>query len=143
LKTTVKKPKAKPKASEWPFLDLPNTVVLAHTAIFKHGEAVVQVAHEEEDGAWQFLDGVSPKTFSAACMASLAQVLTRDPSLAEIADLPMGWRAKREGLGKKWLREKLPELPPELAHTHHGNCGCGASHAPKKSRVRIKKTKVK
>jgi len=34
----------------------------------------------------------------------MADVLKRDPSLREIADLPPGWSAERDNVGSEWLR---------------------------------------
>ncbi len=34
-------------------------------------------------------------------------LLKMDATLAEVADLPVGWQASREGPGKPWKRERL------------------------------------
>ena len=36
-------------------------------------------------------------------------IFESDPSMRELADLPLGWRAARDGPGKPWYREPSEE----------------------------------
>ncbi len=36
----------------------------------------------------------------------MGTALRKDPTLREIADLPLGWQARRERVGAPWVREK-------------------------------------
>lgn len=72
------------------------------------GKPILCVTHDEDDGCWQLLCGQSHVT-SDAKVVCLGCMVTRDASLARLADLPLGWRAEREGISSEWTRE--PNLP--------------------------------
>jgi hypothetical protein len=57
-------------------------------------------------GGWLFLDG---QDLAARKPTGIAKVdlLTMDPTLAEVTDLPVGWQASRDGPGKPWNRHQL------------------------------------
>ena len=38
----------------WKFNDPPNVAVIARKSIFTHGDAIVYVTHDSDDGCWQF-----------------------------------------------------------------------------------------
>ena len=63
---------------------------------------VLLVAHDADDGSWQFLDGSDQLTVADGCMISLQQIVAMDPTLAEVADLPLGWMAWRGQPGEPW-----------------------------------------
>src|SRR5688572_25234578 len=90
--------------SEWPFQDPPNVATFTTVNVLERGFPVLLVAHDAEDGAWQFLCGVTSRT-SDARIIGLKEALTLDESLRELADLPPGWRATREHRGGPWHRE--------------------------------------
>ena len=92
----------------WPFQDPPNVAVFTVTRIVKLGHPILFVRHDEEDGAWQFHDG-GPAASADAMLVSLAYMLKRDPSLAQLADLPLGWQAPRDSATGPWKREKVAE----------------------------------
>ncbi len=58
-------------------------------------EPVTYVSHDAEDGAWQFL-GDSMSDGGDPVISCFHHPIDRDPSLAELADLPLGWYAERE-----------------------------------------------
>jgi hypothetical protein len=67
---------------------------------------ILLAAHDNDD-TWQFPWGgavteADIKVFCRGCMYSL------DPSIAELADLPLGWQAERVAPGKPWARSPLP-----------------------------------
>jgi hypothetical protein len=91
----------------WKFPDPPHTGVYLSQAVHNGIEPVTYVSHDADDGAWQFLgdsmaDGGSP---SLSCFH---HPIDRDPSLAELADLPIGWYAERSNVGQPWVRRKHP-----------------------------------
>ncbi|HJZ93689.1 MAG TPA: hypothetical protein VKE40_22630 [Gemmataceae bacterium] len=57
-------------------------------------------------GGWQFYDGNDVSSRPPVAIAK-PDPLKIDPSLAEITDLPVGWRATRSGKGQPWIRERL------------------------------------
>jgi hypothetical protein len=67
--------------------------------------AILFVSHDEEDGAWQFHDGDSTSSENAR-IVSLLQIVTIDPSIMDLADLPYGWEASRNSKDASWSRSK-------------------------------------
>ena len=57
--------------------------------------------------AWQFLDGRDNPDLKDAAVVSLKQIVQRDPSVGELADLPFGWCAWRTDAMSPWQREEL------------------------------------
>jgi hypothetical protein len=90
--------------SDWPFDDSRTAQVFTVRAVMERVSPILLVAHDEEDGAWQFLSGL-PMTIDQARMVAFHEIYAVDPSLSEIADLPVGWEATREGPGAPWTRK--------------------------------------
>jgi len=88
----------------WPFDDPPNVAVFTTKSIAFGRQPVLLVTHNEEDGAWQFLPGGGAGHLKDAALVSLREMIERDGTLAELADLPVGWRAWRESPDSPWLR---------------------------------------
>lgn len=87
----------------WKFPDHPHTGVYLSETVHKGTEPVTYVSHDTEDGAWQFLgdrmsDGGGP------VISCFHHPIDNDPTLAELADLPLGWYAEREKPGEPWIR---------------------------------------
>ena len=61
------------------------------------------VTHDEDDGGWQFLPGIDVVEADAR-IVGLGNVVKLDPTLLEVADLPLGGRAWRDGPGAPWTR---------------------------------------
>jgi hypothetical protein len=96
----------------WPFADPEETVVIVLDRILR-GESVLRlVTHDEDDGAWQFLDGDHVLEDDAVVVA-LAEMAQFDPGVLELADLPPGWHAWRDGPDQPWQRTQgdPPALP--------------------------------
>ena len=98
---------ADPKSSlfHWKFPDDPHTRVFLSETVHNGTEPVTYVSRDSEDGAWQFL-GDSMSNGGGPVISCFHHPIDRDPSLAELADRPLGWCAKRDGVGKPWSREK-------------------------------------
>jgi hypothetical protein len=95
--------------SDWPFEDPPNTACITCKDVVWRGVPVGLVTHDDDDGGFQFLPlSGAPSDAREACVVGLGQMLQRDPTLAEVADLPFGWRAWREAPGQPWTREPQP-----------------------------------
>ena len=90
--------------SEWPFKDAKNTAVFSTVGVIKRAEPVCRVCHDH-DGAWQFLAG-GQVTMADAMVVALSEVVRTDPSLLQLADLPLGWVATRENPQSKWQRSQ-------------------------------------
>ena len=87
----------------WPFTDPPNVATVTMRQVVHGGAPVLLVSHDADDGGWQFLSG---GTFEVAdgLLVSLRSMVERDPGLAELADLALGWEARREQAGSAWVR---------------------------------------
>jgi hypothetical protein len=94
----------KPTNSSWPFEDPPNVATFTTADILERGCPILLVTHDAEDGAWQFLSGRTSKEEDARIVA-LRTAVEQDPSIAELADLPVGWRAWRGSVSAPWVRE--------------------------------------
>jgi len=91
---------------EWPFAEPPDETVVTLKSILTEGKPVLYVYRDDDDFGWQFLDGGKVRTEDAV-LATLRFMLTRDPSLAELADLPPGGQARRASVDAPWFR-KVP-----------------------------------
>lgn len=92
--------------TSWPFDQPENCAVISVRQVMLEGAPVLLVAHDEEDHGWQFLAGGEFRTEDGV-VVSFRSVVLKDPTLLEIADLPPGWQAHRNGLGATWVREKI------------------------------------
>ena len=89
----------------WKFPDDPHARVFLSETVNKGTEPVTFVLHDAEDGAWQFL-GNSMSDGGGPVISCFHHPIDRDPSLAELADLPLGWYAERGRVGEPWTRRK-------------------------------------
>jgi hypothetical protein len=94
---------------DWPFDDPPDTEVIALDRVLDGGSAVLVVARDEDEPAWQFLDG--EHVFEEdACVVLLGEIVQLDPSLMEVAALPVGSHAWRVSASAPW--RFAPGEPP-------------------------------
>lgn len=89
--------------ADWPFTDAENLAVFTLKRIVRGESPILRVTHDEDDGGWQFLDG-GEIAVEEASLVSLRQMTRIDPSILELADLPLGWVADRAGPGEPWQR---------------------------------------
>jgi hypothetical protein len=90
--------------SKWKFADSPHTGTYISKAVYEHTEPVTYVSHDADDGAWQFLG--DSMTESGGVLVCLHHPIDEDPSLVELADLPLGWWAERAAPGEPWHRSE-------------------------------------
>ena len=93
--------------SPWPFEDTPNTASITTVNVLAGTHPILLVTHDADDGSWQFLCGTTAASDDGR-VVGLGSMVARDPSLAELADLPLGWRAWREAPAMPWNREPDP-----------------------------------
>jgi hypothetical protein len=91
--------------SEWKFADPQNTAVITTKKIIE-GASIMFVSHDEDDGGWQFLEAETAPAEADAAVVGLKDVVAMDDSILELADLPVGWSAKRDDVGGTWRRIK-------------------------------------
>jgi hypothetical protein len=89
----------------WPFSDPPNVATITTTKVLDEGHPILLVTHEEDDGARQFLCGTANDPGDCG-VVGLDCIYNRDPGVAELSDLPLGWRAWRDTAGSPWQREE-------------------------------------
>jgi hypothetical protein len=66
------------------------------------------VVHDSDDCGWQFLTG-GPFNVADALLVSLGSMIERDPSPAQLADLRIGWSARRDDVASDWQRTPQDE----------------------------------
>jgi len=99
---------ADPKSSlfSWKFADPPHSEAFLSEKVDRGTEPITFVSHDAVDGAWQFLgDSMFEGRGVLVC---LHHPIDRDPTLTELADLPVGWSAERDAVGERWIRKKHP-----------------------------------
>ena len=89
--------------SDWPFADPPNVVAITVRQIVERQKPILLVSHDEDDGCWQFHTNDGAR-MEDALVVSLSHVVTIDPSVTQLADLPCGWKAWRDDSSAPWNR---------------------------------------
>jgi hypothetical protein len=96
-------------AAEWPFEDDPRVAVFTTTHVVHTGKPILSVSHDADDGSWQFHSGDLVSTKDMMLLA-LEEILEIDPSIASLANLPLGYCAKRRNPGSAWrIQRKLDD----------------------------------
>jgi hypothetical protein len=96
----------------WPFTDSEETEVVTLNRIVRGESPILLVSHDADDGGWQFVDGgqVFEQDGEVVLLGEIAQL---DPTVLDLADLPTGWHAWREGPGQPWRKaEGEPPADP-------------------------------
>lgn len=86
----------------WVFEDPRNVAVFVDRRIIREGHWIAYVTHDSDDGAWQFHTAAAEA--ERPMIVSLESVVNRDPTIAGLADLPLGWCAWRTSAGELWQR---------------------------------------
>ena len=74
--------------------------------ILELGHYILRVSHDD-DGYWQFLEWDTPPDEDAK-VVSLSYMVSRDPTLRMLSDLPRGWQAfRRRGPDEPWSSETI------------------------------------
>ena len=94
----------------WPFTEPENVAVFTVRQIMERRCPILRVYHDKDDGAWQFLEWGTPVDTDFMLVA-LKTVVAIDASLAELADLPLGWMAWRRDTGDPWQRRTTTSDP--------------------------------
>jgi hypothetical protein len=83
------------------------TAVFTTKFVINNNSSITYVTHEENDGDWVFLSADEFEHFEDVVMiVGLGQILERDNSLLELADMPEGYCAERESKESKWVIRK-------------------------------------
>jgi hypothetical protein len=98
--------------SDWPFDDPPNVTTITTRQVLEDDYPILLVTHDEDDGSWQVLCGTTNNPDDGR-VVGLDCIYERDPSIGELSDLPLGWRAWRESSTSAWIREPNPSSEDE------------------------------
>ena len=90
-------------AEEWTFLDPQNVAVFTTGKVISENYPILYVCHDNDDGVWQFHTGIDINEEDAKIVA-LSEIVRRDRSILDLADLPMGWSATRLSQNDNWQR---------------------------------------
>ena len=90
------------EASQWPYQQPPDTASFTTRPVVERDRPVLVVSRDKE-GEWQFLCGTTTKS-SDCVVVSLGCAYEKDQTLAQVADLRVGWQAQRKFIGGPWER---------------------------------------
>ncbi|MBN1765675.1 MAG: hypothetical protein JW860_10490 [Sedimentisphaerales bacterium] len=94
--------------NDWPFSDPQNIAVITCKEIVSGVKWIYYVTHDADDGAWQF----HPKypsliSQNEAIIVGLKEIVSIDPTIKDLADLPLGWHAWRASKDAQWERAPI------------------------------------
>jgi hypothetical protein len=90
---------------DWPFDQPRNCAVITLRSIVFDGKPILHVTHDLDNHGWQFL-GIEDADMDDAAVVSLAEIVQRDLSVLQVADLPPGWHAWRPNPAAPWRRDR-------------------------------------
>ena len=93
-------------SADWPFADPMNVASITTRQVLKENCPIRIVSHDEDDGCWQFLCGTTDDPDDSMVVA-LERIVEHDPSIRELADLPLGWKAWRDSPAGLWQRGQV------------------------------------
>jgi hypothetical protein len=97
---------APPEHNDWPFAqDLMSAVITLRSIVY-HGDDVLLVNHNADDQVWEFYNAAGADEENSI-VVSLSNMVTRDPSIKDLADLPAGWCACRQTKQSAWVRQPI------------------------------------
>src|SRR6188508_277801 len=91
----------------WPYAEPPDCSTFVTAQVLDRSEPILVALHDE-DHEWQFI-GLTKIPLEDSKVISLAEAVALDPSILQVADLPVGWRARRDFPGGPWTREVDPD----------------------------------
>jgi hypothetical protein len=83
----------------------PNTMVVTSVYVTQQAHPILCVSHEddaEEGIIWQFHCGNGDYDMAKMQLVRLETILRIDPSVAEVADMPVGHAARRASKNDPW-----------------------------------------
>jgi hypothetical protein len=90
-------------ADPWPFDQPRNCVTFTTRQVVDGSEEILEAYHDADDHGWQFFGHTGGSEHNCVLVA-LEEIVSRDASVLEIADLPPGWRAVRAARMTAWTR---------------------------------------
>jgi hypothetical protein len=97
----------------WKFEDPKNLAVMSTRKIFSSSGWIAYVSHDVDDESWQFYGNEAEIDQDDLILVGLAEIVELDEAVAQLADLPLGWHARRDTKSSPWRRSRKPPGPPE------------------------------
>ena len=97
----------------WPFDQPRNCASFVTREVMDREEPILLVTHDSDDHGWQFI-GSSDGTPENARIILLSEAVGLDPSVLQLADLPVGWHASRDSPDDPWIREADSDVTPTI-----------------------------
>jgi hypothetical protein len=84
-----------------------NETVVTSSYVTNDGMPILYVSHDEDDesetgGLWQFHCDNGDYSMEQMQLVSLKTILGLDPSVSSLANLPIGYGARRSAVGGEW-----------------------------------------
>ena len=89
----------------FPFDENTAVAVITCAHVLHKDMPILYVSHDAADGMWQFLCGGTHQ-LEDATVVSLLEIYERDPSIAALAQLPLGCAARRKCVGDSWTAQR-------------------------------------
>jgi hypothetical protein len=99
-------------AIPWPFDQPRDCAVFTTRQVLESEEPILHVTHDSDDHGWQFLG--SEARPEDAKIILLEEAVELDPSVLQLADLPVGWHAWRASVEEPWIREIIPDATSSI-----------------------------
>lgn len=88
----------------WATFDQPtNAATLTTLEVMEGASPITHVYHDEWDHGRQFYHNGEVNN-NSILVVSLGSIVSLDPTVLEIGDLPAGWLAFRKGIGYPWVK---------------------------------------
>ena len=86
-----------------------DSTVLTTSYIISDRLPILLVFHDNDDSgiAWQFHAGSGDYSEDKLKLVSLGQILAIDPTISQLGNLPLGYKAVRKSINDRW--EYLPQ----------------------------------
>jgi len=92
--------------NDWPFDQPEDHLIVTLNVIADKKTPVLYVRHYKDDGDWLFIN-FDDSVIDDFTTVAISNLVNFDPSLKEIAYIPPGWHAWREGVDSEWIVEEL------------------------------------
>lgn len=89
------------KPTDWIFAQPKNEMTVTTSSIMYGGKPILMVSRVVDDGTWMFLDG-GPFSMDDAMLVTLQTIVAHDSSVCELAEMSLGWTARRESTDRSW-----------------------------------------
>ena len=96
----------------WPFDQPRNCAVFVTREVLDGEEPILFVRHDADDHGWQFIGSTDGIAANARIIA-LSEAVQLDPSVLQVADLPVGRRVWRHSAEDTWIREADSDATPK------------------------------